>query len=98
MSLLVTTPPTADTHRARRARTQLALLLLALLCCAHSLHAHPPAPSPTPQLTEAQALLYERSRSNIKLNQRVAYEAGKEYLRQHPDNLDAAYVRPVLPP
>src|SRR2546423_6210029 len=96
MAHLAAPPQPSATHRARRARTRLVWLFLALLCCAHSMHAQPPAPSPTPQVTEAQALLYERWRSNIKLNQRVAYEAGKEYLRQYPNNEYAAYVRQWL--
>jgi hypothetical protein len=93
MSLLVANLHPANTLRARCARLQLIWLLLAIFCCAHTLHAQTSQPSPTPQITDAQAQLYERWRSNIKLNQRVAYEAGKEYLAQYPNNEYAAYVR-----
>jgi hypothetical protein len=93
MSLLVANAHPSSTSRARCVRLQLICLLLAIFCCAHTLHAQTPQPSPTPQITDAQAQLYERWRSNIKLNQRVAYEAGKEYLAQYPNNEYAAYVR-----
>ena len=69
---------------------------MALVCCAGELRAQTPAASPTPQPTEAQAQLYERWRSNIRLNQRAAYEAGKEYVAQYPADEYAAYVRPWL--
>jgi hypothetical protein len=55
--------------------------------------AQTPAPSPTPQPTEAQAQLYERWRSNIRQNQRAAYDAGKEYLAKYPADEYATYVR-----
>jgi hypothetical protein len=49
-------------------------------------------PSP-PQITEAQAELYERWRSNINTNQPVAFDAGNTYLVKYPDNEYAAHVR-----
>lgn len=44
-------------------------------------------------ITQAQADLYERWRSNIRNNQTLAYEAGKEYLSKYPSDEYAAYVR-----
>ncbi|MGI9107390.1 MAG: hypothetical protein ACR2G4_14210 [Pyrinomonadaceae bacterium] len=45
------------------------------------------------QITQAQADLYERWRSNINLNQGIAFEAGRDYLEKYPNNEYAAYVR-----
>jgi hypothetical protein len=74
-------------------KLQLVCLLSALLCCAA--HARPqPAPQTTAQITDAQAQVYERWRTNIRTNQRAAYDAGKEYLAQYPNDEYAAYVRP----
>ncbi|HEX8179875.1 MAG TPA: hypothetical protein VF525_10070 [Pyrinomonadaceae bacterium] len=95
LRVTISHPHTSMLVNARRARVQLVALLCALLCSTATLRAQgPPASAPTPaQVTEAQALLYERWRSNIRLNQRAAYEAGQQYLAQYPDNEYAAYVR-----
>ena len=45
------------------------------------------------EITQAQADLYERWRANIRANQTVAYEAGREYLTQYPNNEYAAHVK-----
>jgi hypothetical protein len=50
-------------------------------------------PAPTPQITQAQADLYERWRANINTNQPVAFDAGREYLAKYPSDEYAAYVR-----
>ncbi|MCA1816585.1 MAG: hypothetical protein LC746_09305 [Acidobacteria bacterium] len=75
-----------------------ALLLLsaasALFACADPARAQ--QPSPTPQITQAQAELYERWRSNINTNQQVAFDAGREYLAKYPADEYARYVRPWI--
>lgn len=76
---------------AQQAGRLFVCLFTALLCCASGAGAQTPVP--TPQVTEAQAQLYERWRANIKQNQRAAYEAGKEYLAQYPRDEYATYVR-----
>lgn len=97
MSPRVANPLMPPARRARRTYTlKVVWPLVALLACAGGLRAQPPAPSPTPQITDAQAQLYERWRSNVRLNQRAAYEAGKEYVAQYPNDEYTAYVRPWL--
>ncbi len=91
MLFLIFNPQTSPALPARRAGRQLVCLLAVLLCCAIGARAQTAAP--TPQITEAQANLYERWRANIKQNQRTAYEAGKEYLAQYPNDEYAIYVR-----
>ena len=44
-------------------------------------------------ITQAQADLYERWRTNIRNNQTLAYEAGKEYLTKYPDDGYATHVK-----
>ncbi|HEX8072205.1 MAG TPA: hypothetical protein VF546_19825 [Pyrinomonadaceae bacterium] len=80
----------------RRRQLQLACCLCALLllCCAPRARAQGQPPASPRQITDAQASLYERWRVNIRANQRAAYEAGKEYLAQYPEDEYAAYVRP----
>jgi hypothetical protein len=51
---------------------------------------------PQPQITEAQAALYERWRSNINTNQPAAFDAGSAYLARYPDDEYATYVRPWI--
>ena len=81
----------------RRALPLLAASLAILLPC-HVAAAQPPPPqqhASAPQLiTQAQADLYERWRSNVNLNQQQAYEAGREYLSKYPEDTYTAYVRP----
>ena len=50
-------------------------------------------PSQPQPITQAQAELYERWRSNINTNQPVAFDAGSAYLSKYPDNEYAAHVR-----
>ena len=45
------------------------------------------------EITEAQADLYERWRSNINLNQPAAFEAGREYVGKYPDGEYVERVR-----
>ncbi len=91
MSLLVNDPrPT----RAPLAPARLLCLLMLLGCATVCVRAQPAAHVPRAPVTEAQAQLYERWRSNIRLNQRAAYDAGKEYLAKYPQDDYAAYVRP----
>lgn len=56
-----------------------------------------PTPTPTPSVrrtvTQAQAELYDHWRSNLRTNQRAAYEAGQEYLSKYGDDEYAGYVR-----
>lgn len=93
MLFLISNSPAASALPSRRAGQQFVWLLAALLCCATAARAQTAVPTPPPQITEAQAQLYERWRANIKQNQRAAYEAGKEYLTQYPHDEYAAYVR-----
>ena len=90
----------------RRARPGVAsfvvLLITFAVASAHAANAcaspQPPASiigqqPPQRQITQAQADLYERWRSNINLNQQVAFEAGREYLGKYPNDEYAPYVR-----
>jgi hypothetical protein len=81
-----------------RARARAALLVaFALVSLCHVAAAQQPQPSAAtapPLVTQAQADLYERWRSNINLNQQQAYEAGREYLSKYPADSYAGYVRP----
>lgn len=96
ISLRRTRTPDAAAAR-RRARPLLAASLAALSAC-HVAAAQQPSPqqhASAPQLvTQVQADLYERWRSNVNLNQQQAYEAGREYLSKYPEDTYAAYVRP----
>lgn len=71
---------------------------LALLSACHAAAAQPQSQQQhavAPQLiTQAQADLYERWRSNVNLNQQQAYEAGRAYLSKYPEDTYTAYVRP----
>ncbi|MDT7543541.1 MAG: hypothetical protein QOE33_3445 [Acidobacteriota bacterium] len=80
-----------------RARAHLALLPFALLpfiSCASVIKAQQPAATSTQsrEITQAQADLYERWRSNINMNQQAAYEAGRDYLTKFPGDEYASYV------
>ena len=89
--------PAPSAPSARRARPRFICLIIALLFCLPTfVRAQSPTPGASPQVTEAQAQLYERWRSNIRLNQRAAYDAGKEYLAKYPDDEYAAHVRQWL--
>ncbi len=92
MLSLIANVPAPATRPTRRAGQQLGWLLAALFCCAF-IPTTAQTPTPTPQITEAQAQLYERWRANIKQNQRAAYEAGKEYVTQYPHDEYATHVR-----
>ncbi|HEX8160494.1 MAG TPA: hypothetical protein VF538_01235 [Pyrinomonadaceae bacterium] len=94
---------TANAHTGRGgglARAALAALAAALflsvcLAAASPAFARRPQVSqpPQPQITQAQAELYERWRTNINTNQPVAFDAGSAYLAKYPDNEYAAHVR-----
>jgi hypothetical protein len=91
---------TANAHLKRGdgfARAPFAALAAALslsACLAAARAAEPPVVQPTqPQITQAQADLYERWRTNINTNQPVAFDAGNTYLAKYPDNEYAAHVR-----
>ncbi|MGH9943533.1 MAG: hypothetical protein ACRD9R_14405 [Pyrinomonadaceae bacterium] len=79
-------------------------LRLALLACSVAAGACLPAmpfaarahqtPAAGADITQAQADLYERWRSNVRANERLAYESGKEYLAKYPEEGEyGAYVR-----
>ena len=87
---------TPDAVARTRARASLAAItLVSLLCHGVAAQQSQPAAVNTQQLiTQAQADLYERWRSNINQNQPRAYEAGREYLSKYPADGYAAYVRP----
>jgi len=51
------------------------------------------AKSQSQDITQAQADLYERWRANIRNNQTLAYEAGKEYLTKYPEDGYTAHVK-----
>jgi hypothetical protein len=98
------TPASRDrrTHaRSRRLplgarRRALACALLSFFACAAVARAQQQQPAANAQpraITQAQADLYERWRSNINTNQQVAFDAGRDYLAKYPDNEYAAYVR-----
>jgi len=78
----------------KRALASLAAAVAALLLCHAAAAQQPSAAGAQHHVTQAQADLYERWRSNINLNQRQAYEAGREYLSKYPADGYAAYVRP----
>jgi hypothetical protein len=79
----------------RRRRRALACAFLSLVACAATIaRAQQPVANVQPRaITQAQADLYERWRSNINTNQQVAFEAGRDYLAKYPDNEYAEYVR-----
>src|SRR5918993_882562 len=87
-------------HRARR--SGLLLMLFAYICLLASLPSAVAAQQPAAdrraararqqQITQTQADLYERWRSNINLNQQVAFEAGREYVGKYPNDEYAARV------
>lgn len=90
-----TTPPDAVARRRARASLAAAIALVSLCHVAAAAQQPQPGNAAPPQLvTQAQADLYERWRSNINLNQQQAYEAGREYLSKYPADSYAAYVRP----
>ncbi len=81
--------------RIRRARlSPLGVALLAFVSFAAPARAQQPAAlSAQPrEITQAQADLYERWRSNINTNQQVAFEAGRDYLAKYPGDEYASYV------
>jgi hypothetical protein len=93
MSPVAITPH--KTYAPLRAARPLVWLLAALVLYPVAVWAQPtPAPQASSQITDAQAALYERWRANVRLNQRTAYDAGKEYLAKYPADEYAAYVRP----
>jgi hypothetical protein len=82
---------------ASRVAALRAALLLAALCplggpAARAAQTRQPA-AQRPAVTQAQAELYERWRSNVNTNQQVAHEAGREYLSKYPADDYAAHVR-----
>jgi hypothetical protein len=84
----------------RHARTRsaaLAALVTLSACLASPQGARAGGPQvrqpPPPQVTQAQAELYEQWRSNINTNQPVAFDAGSAYLAKYPDDEYSAYVR-----
>jgi hypothetical protein len=90
---------TPDAAAGARALAPFAAALALLTLChaaAPASSAQPPQPAASGQqpITQPQADLYERWRSNVNLNQRQAYEAGREYLSKYPADGYAAYVRP----
>ena len=89
-----TRTPAAVARRSRARAPLVAAVALASLC--HGAAAQQPQPAINSQqlITQTQADLYERWRSNINLNQQQAYEAGREYLSKYPADSYAAYVRP----
>ena len=89
------------THVAAPPRTRATLVAaaaaVALVLLCHAAAAQQPGqPASNSQqlITQSQADLYERWRSNINLNQQQAYEAGREYVSKYPADNYAAYVRP----
>lgn len=76
----------------------LAVLLSLIICPTASQNARARQPQVSqpapPQITQAQAELYERWRSNINTNQPIAFDAGSAYLAKYPDNEYATHVRP----
>ncbi|HLL74638.1 MAG TPA: hypothetical protein VK421_05190 [Pyrinomonadaceae bacterium] len=85
--------PDADAGGGARAPLLLSLAVL-LLCHPGAAQQPQPAAGAQHHVTQSQADLYERWRSNINLNQQTAYEAGREYLSKYPADGYAAYVRP----
>lgn len=73
-------------------RAALLLALCGALACACSAQTQQPAAARA--ITQAQADLYERWRSNINANQAAAFDAGREYLAKYGADEYAAYVRP----
>ena len=84
--------------RALAALAAAAAVALVALCHAAAAAAAQPPQQPASNarqlVTQSQADLYERWRSNVNLNQQQAYEAGREYLSKYPADTYAAYVRP----
>ena len=69
-------------------------LSLVALCAPGARAGQRPAANAQPQITQAQAELYERWRSNINGNQMIAFEAGRDYLGKYPEPGEyAAHVR-----
>ena len=87
-------PQTGATGRALL--SLLASLALLPLCLAATAQQQPQPVAAVAQyhVTQAQADLYERWRSNVNSNQQTAFEAGREYLSKYPTDSYAAYVRP----
>jgi hypothetical protein len=86
--------------RARSAALAAALTLPVCLTASQSARAAQPQVSQPqvsqpsqPSITQAQAELYERWRSNINTNQTVAFDAGNAYLAKYPGDEYAAHVR-----
>ncbi len=79
---------------AGRAARAVVLSLVALCAPAAAASRTAAANSQPPRITQAQAELYERWRSNINRNQMLAHEAGRDYLGRYPEPGEyAAHVR-----
>jgi len=89
-------PPRPHTRPLSLPALKLLFALPALCLHAAPLSAQPQAvdAAAAQLVTQAQADLYERWRSNINLNQQAAFDAGREYLTKYPADGYAAYVRP----
>jgi hypothetical protein len=91
-------PRHTRTPDARKRALSSFLASLALLSLSHAAAPRVPAQQPQPaaqhHVTQSQADLYERWRSNINSDQQRAYEAGREYLSKYPADAYATYVRP----
>jgi hypothetical protein len=85
--------PLSRACRARLTPLSLALLVALAACAAGARAQQPPASGARPvEITQAQADLYERWRSNINTNQQAAFEAGRDYLSKYPGDDYASYV------
>ncbi|HEV2799483.1 MAG TPA: hypothetical protein VGW12_03250 [Pyrinomonadaceae bacterium] len=92
----------SDPQRTRRRALAYAVAALVLVCpLAHTATAQQPSAERAryarrqqqAQVTEAQAMLYERWRANINLNQAAAFEAGREYVGKYPNDEYSTRVR-----
>jgi hypothetical protein len=90
-----------DKSDARAPRTgallrlaSLPFTLLIIISCVALANSQPRATanSQPRDITQAQADLYERWRSNINTNQQVAFEAGRDYIAKYPGDEYASYV------
>lgn len=89
--------PKSRIGRARAFLASLSFALLVIVSCFSVIDAQQQQQSPTMnaqprEITQAQADLYERWRSNINTNQQVAFEAGRDYLAKYPGDEYASYV------
>ena len=70
---------------ASRATLAVALLLVAVCAPSASASQQPTTVAQQQRITQAQADLYERWRSNINRNQMLAHEAGRDYIGKYPE-------------